>query len=163
VIAYPFLGPTPGPKLIPAPSAPADLAAMTEADRERAVHSCQIEVEAEANRLKAEAAEADREGAELGHQLGVCIQEVTDEIAESVNISPPRGVLVAGVDPGGPAKSAGIERGDVVVSFDGQDRHPIHHGGGRQLNSDRHGRHRWRSCSERPDPTGIVAKGAAIP
>jgi serine protease Do len=54
--------------------------------------------------------------------LGVRIQEVTDEIAESLNISPPSGALVAGVDPGGPAKPAGIEPGDVVVSFDG---HPV--------------------------------------
>jgi serine protease Do len=51
--------------------------------------------------------------------LGVRIQEVTDEIAESLSVSPPRGALVAGVDPSGPAKPAGIEPGDVVVSFDG--------------------------------------------
>ena len=53
--------------------------------------------------------------------LGVRIQQVTDEIAESLNIKPARGALIAGVDEKGPAKPAGIEPGDVVVTFDGKD------------------------------------------
>ena len=53
--------------------------------------------------------------------LGVRIQQVTDEIAESLKISPPRGALVAGVDDKGPAKPAGIEPGDVIIKFDGKD------------------------------------------
>ncbi|HEY7244420.1 MAG TPA: DegQ family serine endoprotease [Xanthobacteraceae bacterium] len=53
--------------------------------------------------------------------LGVRIQQVTDEIADSLNIKPPRGALVAGVDDKGPAKPAGIEPGDVIVKFDGKD------------------------------------------
>ncbi len=53
--------------------------------------------------------------------LGVRIQSVTDEIADSLNIHPARGALVAGVDDKGPAKPAGIEPGDVVVKFDGED------------------------------------------
>jgi len=53
--------------------------------------------------------------------LGVRIQQVTDEIAESLNIKPARGALIAGVDDRGPAKPAGIEPGDVVVKFDGKD------------------------------------------
>ena len=53
--------------------------------------------------------------------LGVKIQQVTDEIAESLNIKPARGALVAGVDDKGPAKPAGIEAGDVVIKFDGKD------------------------------------------
>ncbi|MBI5261236.1 MAG: Do family serine endopeptidase [Bradyrhizobium sp.] len=53
--------------------------------------------------------------------LGVRIQAVTDEIAESLNIKPARGALVAGVEDKGPAKPAGIEPGDVVVKFDGKD------------------------------------------
>src|SRR5947209_6463462 len=53
--------------------------------------------------------------------LGVRIQQVTDEIAESLNIKPARGALVAGVDDQGPAKPAGIEPGDVVVKFDGKE------------------------------------------
>ena len=53
--------------------------------------------------------------------LGVRIQQVSDEIADSLNIKPARGALVAGVDDKGPAKPAGLEPGDVVVKFDGQD------------------------------------------
>ena len=53
--------------------------------------------------------------------LGVQIQQVTDEIAESLNLKPARGALIAGVDDKGPAKPAGIEAGDVIVKFDGKD------------------------------------------
>src|SRR5450432_1656213 len=53
--------------------------------------------------------------------LGVSIQSVTDEIAESLSIKPARGALIARVDDKGPAKPAGIEPGDVVVKFDGKD------------------------------------------
>jgi serine protease Do len=53
--------------------------------------------------------------------LGVKIQQVTDEIAESLGIKPARGALIAGVDDKGPAKPAGIEAGDVVIRFDGKD------------------------------------------
>src|SRR5213080_5542271 len=53
--------------------------------------------------------------------LGVRIQQVTDEIAESLSIKPARGALIAGVEDKGPAKPAGIEPGDVVVRFDGKD------------------------------------------
>ena len=53
--------------------------------------------------------------------LGVKIQQVTDEIAETLNLKPVRGALVAGIDDKGPAKPAGIEAGDVIVRFDGKD------------------------------------------
>src|SRR5450432_1694322 len=53
--------------------------------------------------------------------LGVRIQTVTDEIAESLNIKPARGALIAGVEEKGPAKPAGIEPGDVVIKFDDKD------------------------------------------
>jgi serine protease Do len=53
--------------------------------------------------------------------LGVRIQQVTDEIADSLGMKPARGALVAGVDDKGPAKPAGIEPGDVIVKFDGKD------------------------------------------
>jgi serine protease Do len=58
--------------------------------------------------------------------LGVRIQQVTDDIAESLNVKPPRGALVAGVDDKGPAKPGGIEPGDVVVNFDGHDIKEMH-------------------------------------
>jgi len=53
--------------------------------------------------------------------LGVRIQQVTDDIAESLNLKPTRGALVAGIDEKGPAKPAGIEAGDVIIKFDGHD------------------------------------------
>jgi serine protease Do len=53
--------------------------------------------------------------------LGVRIQPVTPDIADSLNIKPARGALIAGLDDKGPAKPAGIEPGDVIVSFDGRD------------------------------------------
>ena len=53
--------------------------------------------------------------------LGVRIQQVTDDIAESLSIKPARGALVAGIADDGPAKPAGIEPGDVILKFDGKD------------------------------------------
>src|SRR5262249_17026220 len=53
--------------------------------------------------------------------LGVRIQQVTDDIAESLSLKPARGALVAGIDDKGPAKPAGIEPGDVIIRFDGKD------------------------------------------
>ena len=52
--------------------------------------------------------------------LGVRIQEVTDEIAESLGMSDAEGALVAGITEGGPAEEAGLTAGDVIVEFNGQ-------------------------------------------
>ncbi|NOX76675.1 MAG: DegQ family serine endoprotease [Gammaproteobacteria bacterium] len=53
--------------------------------------------------------------------LGVLIQDVTRELAESFGMDTPRGALVAKVLPGSPAEKAGIEVGDVVTKFDGKE------------------------------------------
>ncbi|MDB5569667.1 MAG: htrA, partial [Hyphomicrobiales bacterium] len=53
--------------------------------------------------------------------LGVRIQSVDDQIAESLGLGKARGALVAGIDDKGPAKPAGIKPGDVILRFDGQD------------------------------------------
>ncbi|MGB0086066.1 MAG: Do family serine endopeptidase [Rhodomicrobiaceae bacterium] len=53
--------------------------------------------------------------------LGVRIQSVNDEIAESVGLNNAEGALVASVTPEGPAAAAGIEVGDIILSFGGQD------------------------------------------
>jgi serine protease Do len=52
--------------------------------------------------------------------LGVHVQNVTDEIAESLDLKEPTGALVAAVSPDGPAAAAGIKPGDVILKFDGQ-------------------------------------------
>lgn len=52
--------------------------------------------------------------------LGVMIQKVTPELAASFKLEGEGGALVADVTSGGPAASAGIRRGDVIVSFDGK-------------------------------------------
>ena len=52
--------------------------------------------------------------------LGVRIQSVTDEIAESLGLSAASGALVASVSPEGPAELGEIEAGDVILSFNGQ-------------------------------------------
>ncbi|WP_298963875.1 Do family serine endopeptidase [uncultured Roseibium sp.] len=53
--------------------------------------------------------------------LGVRIQEVTDEIAESLGMDEAMGALVAGVTEDGPASKAEIEPGDVIIKFDGNE------------------------------------------
>lgn len=52
--------------------------------------------------------------------LGVQIQDVTRELAESFGMDRPHGALVAKVIPGGPAEKAGIQVGDIIVEFDGR-------------------------------------------
>src|SRR6516164_6570981 len=52
--------------------------------------------------------------------LGVRIQAVTDEIAESLGLDKAHGALIASVSENGPAQAAGIQAGDVVMSFDGR-------------------------------------------
>ncbi len=52
--------------------------------------------------------------------LGVNIQNVNDEIAESLGLDKPKGALIASVHEGGPAQVAGIQPGDVVLMFDGK-------------------------------------------
>jgi serine protease Do len=51
--------------------------------------------------------------------LGVSIQPVTDDIAESLSMGEARGALVAGLTDKGPAKNSGIQVGDVILEFDG--------------------------------------------
>ena len=53
--------------------------------------------------------------------IGVRIQQVTDEIAESLSLGKPRGALVANIADQGPAADAGIEPGDVILNFNGKD------------------------------------------
>lgn len=53
-------------------------------------------------------------------RLGVVIQEVSKELAESLGLAKPMGAVVNSVEKGGPAEKAGIEAGDVILKFDGK-------------------------------------------
>jgi serine protease Do len=53
-------------------------------------------------------------------RIGVVIQPVTKELAESFGLPKPAGALVASVEKGSPADKAGIEAGDVILKFDGK-------------------------------------------
>ncbi len=53
-------------------------------------------------------------------RIGVMIQEVTKELAESFGLSKPQGALVASVEKGSPADKAGLEAGDVILQFNGK-------------------------------------------
>ncbi len=53
-------------------------------------------------------------------RLGVVIQEVSKELAESLGLGKPMGAVVNSVENNGPAEKAGIEAGDVILKFDGK-------------------------------------------
>ena len=53
-------------------------------------------------------------------RIGVVIQEVTKELAESFGLAKAQGAIVNAVERGGPADKAGIEAGDVILKFDGK-------------------------------------------
>lgn len=53
-------------------------------------------------------------------RLGVVIQEVSKELADSLGLTKPIGAVVNAVEKGGPADKAGIEAGDVILKFDGK-------------------------------------------
>ncbi|WP_082824236.1 DegQ family serine endoprotease [Crenobacter luteus] len=50
-------------------------------------------------------------------QLGVHIQEVSQELAQSFGLDRPRGALVVNVEPNGPASRAGLQIGDIIVAL----------------------------------------------
>jgi serine protease Do len=57
--------------------------------------------------------------------LGVMIQKITPELKNKLGLQDEKGALVADVSSGGPAEKAGIQRGDVIVSFDGKKIHEM--------------------------------------
>lgn len=74
--------------------------------------------------------------------LGVVIQELSKELAESFGMKNTNGALVAGVEKGGPADKGGVEAGDVIIKFDGK---PI------------------TSSSDLPRAVGAAKPGKAVP
>jgi serine protease Do len=53
-------------------------------------------------------------------RIGVQIEQVTKDVAESIGLGKPQGALVRGVETGSPAEKAGIEAGDIITRFDGK-------------------------------------------
>jgi serine protease Do len=51
--------------------------------------------------------------------IGIATEPLTPELAQSFGLREPRGAVVARVYPGGPAAAAGLEKNDVVVTFEG--------------------------------------------
>ena len=61
-----------------------------------------------------------KNGSVVRGYLGVMIQPLTTELAQSFQVSDTQGVLIGDVTPDGPAAKAGLQRGDVVVQLDGK-------------------------------------------
>jgi serine protease Do len=59
-------------------------------------------------------------------RIGVLVQEVGQQLADSFGLDRPRGAIVAQVEAGGPAAKAGLKAGDVILAVDGK---PIEHSG----------------------------------
>jgi serine protease Do len=53
-------------------------------------------------------------------RIGVQIDQVTKDVAESIGLGKPQGALVRSVEAGSPAEKAGIEAGDIITKFDGR-------------------------------------------
>jgi serine protease Do len=61
-----------------------------------------------------------RTGHVVRGRIGVTIQDVNAQLAESFGLDRPRGALVSSVEPDGPAAQAGIAAGDVILSVSGR-------------------------------------------
>jgi serine protease Do len=53
-------------------------------------------------------------------RIGVQIDQVSKDVAESIGLGKPMGALVRGVESGSPAEKAGVEAGDIITKFDGK-------------------------------------------
>lgn len=53
-------------------------------------------------------------------RIGVSIDQVPKDVAESIGLGDAKGALVRGVEPGSPAAKAGLEPGDIILKFDGR-------------------------------------------
>jgi serine protease Do len=67
------------------------------------------------------AAQANAQGAQFNPSLGLRIQEVTPQIAQAFGLASPRGGLLVHIDSNGSARGVGLEVGDLIVKFNGQD------------------------------------------
>ncbi len=71
------------------------------------------------NLVKEELPQLREHGKVVRGWLGIYVQRVTPSIADSMGLEEPRGALVAEVLSEGPAKNAGVKRGDVIAAYNG--------------------------------------------
>lgn len=74
--------------------------------------------------------------------LGVTIQDVDKNLAESFGLDRPRGALISQIAPDGPADEAGLVPGDVILAFDGSE---------------------IPTSSDLPHVVGLIAPGSTVP
>ncbi len=73
------------------------------------------------NMAKSVVSQLKEKGKVVRGWIGVSVQTVTPEIAQSFGLKEPKGALVGGVVNESPAGKAGIKRGDVIIAFNGTD------------------------------------------
>lgn len=73
------------------------------------------------NMAKSIISQIQKKGKVVRGWIGVSVQAITPELAQSLGLSDSRGALVGTVVPGGPAERAGIRTGDVLTSFSGKE------------------------------------------
>jgi Do/DeqQ family serine protease len=74
-----------------------------------------------ANMARAVAEAGEKGGPIVRPWFGARLQEVTSDIADSLNIDPPHGALITEVAPDSPAAKAGLKSGDAIIRIDGVD------------------------------------------
>ena len=65
-------------------------------------------------------AQLKKEGKVTRGWIGITIQKLTPELAESFGVRDTKGALITDVTPGGPADNAGIKSGDIIIKFNGK-------------------------------------------
>lgn len=74
--------------------------------------------------------------------LGVTIQDVDKNLAESFGLDRPRGALIVDLADGSPAKKSGLQSGDIIINFDGHD---------------------IPASADLPHVVGLIAPGTSVP